>query len=156
GCSGTGTCKVTLNANTAVTATFTPVHTLTVSLAGSGSGSVTSSPAGIACGSTCPHAIHGGTEITLAPGATHGGFNGWAGGRRLRNRALHRHADQRHGRHRHVLLVPTTAAPDEVRRPEVEGQVAGGGQEVDQEPSLQRRQDHEGQLVAEEQGARHL
>jgi hypothetical protein len=80
GCSGTGTCKVTLNANTAVTATFTPVHTLTVSLAGSGSGSVTSSPAGIDCGSTCAHAYKAGTQITLTASASQGNFAGWSGG----------------------------------------------------------------------------
>jgi hypothetical protein len=80
GCSGTGTCKVTLNANTAVTATFTPVHTLTVSLAGSGSGSVTSSPAGIDCGATCAHAFKAGTQITLTASASQGNFAGWSGG----------------------------------------------------------------------------
>ncbi len=57
GCSGTGTCQVTLNSDTTVTATFTdpnaPQPTLTVSKSGTGTGTVTSSPAGINCGSTC-------------------------------------------------------------------------------------------------------
>jgi hypothetical protein len=85
GCSGTGTCKVTLNADTTVTATFDtlppPQHTLTVSKAGSGSGSVTSSPAGINCGSTCAHAFTAGTQVTLTAAATSGStFAGWSGG----------------------------------------------------------------------------
>src|SRR5207247_6685833 len=51
GCSGTGACTVTLSAATTVTATFSlPSFALTVSKAGTGSGTVTSSPAGINCG----------------------------------------------------------------------------------------------------------
>ena len=49
GCSGTGTCVVTVSAAQAVTATFSLGHTLTVSVAGSGSGIVSSSPSGINC-----------------------------------------------------------------------------------------------------------
>jgi hypothetical protein len=85
GCSGTSTCKVTLNADTGVTATFntTPpvMHTLTVSPAGSGSGSVTSSPAGIDCGATCSYAFNAGTQVTLTATAASGStFTGWSGG----------------------------------------------------------------------------
>ncbi len=53
GCSGTGACSVTMSAATTVTATFTAQpqqFTLTVSKSGTGSGTVTSSPAGINCG----------------------------------------------------------------------------------------------------------
>src|SRR5947208_15051783 len=47
GCSGTSTCTVTLSAATTVTATFAlPTFALTASKAGTGSGTVTSSPAG--------------------------------------------------------------------------------------------------------------
>ena len=81
GCSGTGTCKVTLNSNTTVTATFNALHTLTVSKAGSGSGGVTSSPAGINCGSTCAHVFTAGTQVTLTATAAAGStFAGWSGG----------------------------------------------------------------------------
>ncbi|HKD94000.1 MAG TPA: PASTA domain-containing protein [Gaiellaceae bacterium] len=85
GCSGTSTCKVTLSADTGVTATFntTPpvMHTLTISPAGSGSGSVTSSPAGIDCGATCSHAFNAGTQVTLTAAADSGStFTGWSGG----------------------------------------------------------------------------
>ena len=40
-------------------------HTLTVSKAGSGSGTVTSSPAGIDCGATCSHVYDFGTSVAL-------------------------------------------------------------------------------------------
>src|SRR5206468_3414929 len=55
GCSGSGTtCTVTMNAATSVTATFNvQTFTLSVSKPGSGSGTVTSNPAGISCGATC-------------------------------------------------------------------------------------------------------
>ncbi|HQR10874.1 MAG TPA: hypothetical protein PLW68_06040, partial [Casimicrobiaceae bacterium] len=53
-CSGTGSCVVTVDAAKSVTATFDlPTFALTVSKAGTGSGLVTSNPAGINCGATC-------------------------------------------------------------------------------------------------------
>jgi len=53
GCSGTGSCTVTLSAATTVTATFdVTTFALTVSKAGTGSGTVTSAPAGITCGTS--------------------------------------------------------------------------------------------------------
>jgi len=81
GCSGTGTCQVTLNADTTVTATFALTVTLSVSKAGSGSGSVTSSPAGVNCGSSCSTAFATGTSVTLTAHAASGStFSGWSGG----------------------------------------------------------------------------
>lgn len=81
GCSGTGTCQVTLNAATTVTATFQPNFTLSVTKGGSGSGSVTSSPAGIDCGATCSHDYAGGTAVTLtATAGSRSKFAGWSGG----------------------------------------------------------------------------
>jgi hypothetical protein len=85
GCSGTGTCRVTLNADTTVTATFTlsttVQHTLTVSKTGTGTGSVSSSPAGIDCGATCSAMFDEGTLVTLtAHPATGSTFGGWSGG----------------------------------------------------------------------------
>jgi hypothetical protein len=54
--------------------------TLTVTRAGSGTGSVTSSPAGIDCGTDCAHGFPVGTSVTLtaAPGAF-SIFTGWSG-----------------------------------------------------------------------------
>jgi hypothetical protein len=84
GCSGTGTCILTMHAAKAVTATFTAQvqrFPLTVSKAGTGSGTVTSSPAGINCGSTCSANYDSGTVVTLTAGAAAGStFGGWSGG----------------------------------------------------------------------------
>ena len=55
-------------------------HTLTVSKAGSGAGSVRSSPAGIDCGSACSHAFDSGSTVTLTATAAAGSvFTGWSG-----------------------------------------------------------------------------
>jgi hypothetical protein len=64
-----------------VTATFTLGQlTLTVSKAGTGGGTVTSSPAGIDCGGTCSAAYDFGTVVTLTPSAVTGStFTGWSG-----------------------------------------------------------------------------
>src|SRR5580698_1138777 len=82
-CSGTGTCVVTLTAATTVTATFTQSTTnfaLTVTEAGTGTGTVTSNPAGIACQPTCTANFASGQVVALtatpAQGAT---FAGWSG-----------------------------------------------------------------------------
>ena len=58
GCSGTGTCVVTMSAARTVTANFTlNTYTLTVNKTGAGSGTVTSGPTGINCGATCSAAL---------------------------------------------------------------------------------------------------
>jgi hypothetical protein len=64
-----------------VTATFTlQQFGLTVTTAGTGTGTVTSSPAGISCGADCTQSFAFGTAVTLAE--TPGGgsyFGGWSG-----------------------------------------------------------------------------
>jgi hypothetical protein len=56
-------------------------HTLTVAKAGSGAGQVTSTPAGIECGSSCVHSFEDGTAVTLEAVASAGStFSGWSGG----------------------------------------------------------------------------
>ncbi len=56
-------------------------HLLTVSSAGSGTGVVTSSPAGITCGSTCTGSYDAGTTVTLTASPTSGAtFDSWTGG----------------------------------------------------------------------------
>lgn len=80
-CSGTGACTVTVHAASAVTATFVlaPV-TLSVTRTGSGSGTVTSGPAGITCGSDCNETVAPGTLLTLtATPARNSVFAGWSG-----------------------------------------------------------------------------
>jgi Divergent InlB B-repeat domain/PASTA domain len=81
GCSGTGPCVVTMNGNTSVTATFSLVpETLAVSKTGGGAGSVTSSPAGISCGTSCSHDFDYGTSVALDVSAAKGSsFRGWSG-----------------------------------------------------------------------------
>ena len=84
GCTGTGTCVVTLTAATTVTATFntsTNNFALTVAEAGTGSGTVTSAPAGISCPTTCSANFASGVQVTLTAAASEGStFAGWSGG----------------------------------------------------------------------------
>src|SRR5579863_8848579 len=60
-CSGTGACNVTLMQNTSVMANFSTSPVLTVALAGTGTGSVSSNPSGINCGQTCSATFAAGT-----------------------------------------------------------------------------------------------
>lgn len=82
-CPGSGTCSVTLNRDHAVVATFSPVGTASYALqvSRSGSGTVTSTPAGINCGTDCSESYASGTSVTLtaAPAAGYT-FSGWNGG----------------------------------------------------------------------------
>lgn len=80
-CTGTSTCAVSMSAARNVTATFALARTLTVAKAGTGAGTVTSSPAGINCGSTCAASFVDGSTVTLTAAATSGStFGGWSGG----------------------------------------------------------------------------
>jgi hypothetical protein len=77
-CSGSGGCTVTMNSPQAVSATFTQVFTLSTTV--SGSGTVTSAPAGVTCPSTCNASFTAGTPVTLtATPASGWGFAGWSG-----------------------------------------------------------------------------
>jgi hypothetical protein len=94
GCSGTGSCTVQINNNMTVTAAFNPAaepppppspssgtFTLTVTkVQNGGTGNVTSSPAGINCGTTCSASFASGTSITLFASPTTGRFASWTGG----------------------------------------------------------------------------
>ncbi|OGK83091.1 MAG: hypothetical protein A2X52_04260 [Candidatus Rokubacteria bacterium GWC2_70_16] len=82
GCSGTDPCTVTLTAATSVTATFALItFPLTVTKAGAGSGTVSSTPAGISCGAACAASFASGTAVTLtATPAANATFAGWSGG----------------------------------------------------------------------------
>lgn len=66
--------------NTAVVTLSSPLVQLSVVKSGSGSGTVTSTPAGIACGADCSEALPAGTMVTLtAAPATGATFAGWTG-----------------------------------------------------------------------------
>lgn len=79
GCSGTGTCTVTMNSSQLVTAQFSGNETLTVSSAGTASGTV--SATGISCPSTCSATYAQGTQVTLTAAPMAGSvFAGWSGG----------------------------------------------------------------------------
>jgi PKD repeat protein len=87
---GTYTATCTVVDDGGATATSNPVditvtapqqtHTLTVQKAGTGSGTVSSSPAGIDCGTDCSEAYDEGTVVTLtATAAADSVFSGWEG-----------------------------------------------------------------------------
>lgn len=87
GCIGTAPCQLTIDQPRSVTATFVPAFTLTVLVAGGGSGMVISAPGGIACGSTsgtsagnCAASYASGTSVVLTAQGTAGSiFAGWTG-----------------------------------------------------------------------------
>jgi hypothetical protein len=80
GCAGLGACLVTITQPTSVTATFALKSlTVTVVLSGSGTGLVTSSPTGIACGRVCAANFSYGTVLTLTADAASGSsFVDWS------------------------------------------------------------------------------
>ncbi len=80
-CAGSGDCSLSVNGPRTATARFDlALRTLQVISAGSGTGRVTTMPAGIDCGSTCSADFPHGTLVTLsatpAPGSR---FDGWTG-----------------------------------------------------------------------------
>ncbi len=88
-CTGTGTCSVTMSADMTADAQFdiVPTHTLSVTGSSTGTGTVTSAPAGITCTSTaavasgaCSTAYNEGTAVVLTAAAASGSsFIGWTG-----------------------------------------------------------------------------
>jgi hypothetical protein len=83
GCTGAGTCTVTMNSNLSVTANFVLGATLSVTVAGTGSGSITSSSGGINCtntGGSCSQLFAKGTSVLLrATASGNSVFAGWSG-----------------------------------------------------------------------------
>lgn len=79
-CKKTATCTVAMTKAQTVTATFKQAFTLSVTLSGSGSGVVTSKPAGINCGTDCNENHVSNTKVTLsATAAKNSSFAGWTG-----------------------------------------------------------------------------
>lgn len=81
GCSGVGTCVVTVTAATTVNALFTiKSYPLTITTGGNGSGGVSSNPGGINCGSVCNANFNHGTLVSLTASPALGSdFTGWSG-----------------------------------------------------------------------------
>ena len=80
-CNNSPTCVLTINTNQQVTATFNLLPVLSVSLAGTGMGTISSNPSGINCAPTCTANFNAGTQVTLTEtAATNSSFVGWAGG----------------------------------------------------------------------------
>ena len=90
GCSGTGTCQVTVSTETDVSAAFSkvspptpasPPHTLAIKLAGNGKGGVEDGTGAISCPPDCTHAYVAGTQVSLTASPARGSrFVGWSGG----------------------------------------------------------------------------
>jgi hypothetical protein len=81
-CSGTGSCVVAMTQSRSAAAAFTTQAPITYALTvtESGSGTVTSSPAGITCPGTCTATFATGTAVTLTAAPTAGStFSGWTG-----------------------------------------------------------------------------
>jgi len=83
-CTGTGSCSVVMSQARSVTAIFNAVTVATARLSvtktGAGVGTVTSSPAGISCGTDCSESYSTGTSVTLtAAPAAGSSFGGWSG-----------------------------------------------------------------------------
>ena len=84
-CSGSNsTCSVMLSASQQVTANFSAIQNavvLTISLGGTGTGTVASVPAGISCAPTCSASLTPGTSVTLTETpSTNSTFTAWSGG----------------------------------------------------------------------------
>ena len=82
-CSSYGTspyCHVTMTSNKSVTALFTRIYPVAVTMNGNGSGTVTSTPEGINCGATCSTSFPYSTVVTLTAIPSIGSqFTSWSG-----------------------------------------------------------------------------
>ena len=79
-CSGTGPCAVSGPPNVTITATFLQMFTLAVVTSGSGSGTVTITPPGLDCGTTCSVTVTSGTTVILTPMPAAGSAAFWSAG----------------------------------------------------------------------------
>ena len=82
-CSGLDPCALEIDGDRTVTASFdlAASHDLSVARSGDGTGSVASSPSGIACAPLCSASFAAGSQVTLtATSAADAVFSGWSGG----------------------------------------------------------------------------
>jgi len=80
-CAGTGaTCTVPMAISQSVSASFTLKPILTVTLSGNGSGTVTSTDAGVTCGDDCTESYTPSASVVLTASPAAGSlFDGWSG-----------------------------------------------------------------------------
>jgi Fe-S cluster biogenesis protein NfuA len=79
-CTGTAGCEVTMDALKTVTATFNRIPSVALTVVRYGSGTVTSTPAGISCGTDCREPYPTGTSVTLTATPAAGYvFGNWSG-----------------------------------------------------------------------------
>ncbi|MBS1150108.1 MAG: Flagellar hook-length control protein FliK, partial [Myxococcaceae bacterium] len=79
-CSGTGQCTFTVTADVTISAAFALNNPLVVTRPGNGTGTVSSTPGGITCGTDCSEAYPPGTIVTLSAATAVGStFTGWGG-----------------------------------------------------------------------------
>jgi hypothetical protein len=79
-CSGSGVCNITMSDSRDVGAVFRIAQKmLSVVKAGDGSGTITSTPAGVSCGTDCSEPYNYGSLVSLAQVQSVGYFTGWTG-----------------------------------------------------------------------------
>ena len=79
-CGSSLVCSITMDSDKTCEAVFESLYTLTITKSGTGDGTVTSSPAGIDCGSTCSTDFINGTSVTLTVTVSgNNAFFGWSG-----------------------------------------------------------------------------
>jgi uncharacterized protein (DUF2141 family) len=82
-CGTNATCQITMNSNKTCSAVFNisaGQYALSINKSGSGSGTVTSNPSGINCGSDCSESYSANTTVTLTATPFSGStFGGWGG-----------------------------------------------------------------------------
>jgi hypothetical protein len=78
-CAGSGSCTITLTADSSLDATYLLENTLALREAGTGTGTVTSEPAGLDCGLTCEAIFAHNQTVTLSAAANEGKVGGWSG-----------------------------------------------------------------------------
>jgi len=80
-CSGTSPCSVAGAGSVTVSAMFAALGTYTLTVSKQGPGTVSSSPGGISCGSSCLASYASGSVVILTAVPGNGArFNGWTGG----------------------------------------------------------------------------